>query len=385
MESSDHTLEALTDATSGEASPHEEDLPYAGRYLSLILENSGDLIFACDTDGAVVMFSRSGERTVGYSLEQVKGRSIKELAVDPLEFERLADLARKEGSAVSGEFPFQHRDGHAAYFHLTLVSVTGDDGRFAGILGLCRDMAPWKRFQEDLIRVDRLAEIGRTASGIAHEINNPVAVIGEISGWIEAVVGDAEGISREDREELETAVQHIVKQVKRCRGITQQLLSYVRDSGPARASLDLHELLRETVKFLDPELKHRDIEVVYAFVEGPLMLQSDRQMLEQVFVNLISNAIYAVKEKAGAGGRIEIKTLRDGSMLEIRVADNGTGISEKHQERMYDLFFTTKPAGKGTGLGLPICRNIIRKLGGDFSFETEVGKGTSFVVRLPVS
>jgi C4-dicarboxylate-specific signal transduction histidine kinase len=242
-----------------------------------------------------------------------------------------------------------------------------------------------KKFQEDLIRIDRLAEIGRTASGIVHEINNPLAVIGEIAGWIEVVVGDVKGLNQEDRDELETAVKHIIKQVKRCRNITRQLLSYVRDSEPTQSTLDAHELLKETVSFLNPELKHKDIEVVVDFMEGPLLLHSDKQMLEQVFVNLISNAIYAVKEKGEKGGRIVLKTSRDESMLEIRISDNGTGISEENQKQMYDLFFTTKPSGKGTGLGLPICQNIIKKLGGGFSFETEIGKGTTFIVKLPVS
>ncbi|MBW1782729.1 MAG: HAMP domain-containing histidine kinase [Deltaproteobacteria bacterium] len=199
------------------------------------------------------------------------------------------------------------------------------------------------------------------------------------------MVGDAKGLGQEDREELETAIQHIIKQIKRCRKITHQLLSFVRDSEPEQSSMDAHELLKETVSLLNPELKSKDIHVVLDFIEGPSLLKSDKQMLEQVFVNLMSNAIYAVKEKGGKKGQIVLKTTRDESMMEIRVSDNGTGISKENQKRMYDLFFTTKPTGKGTGLGLPICRNIIKQLGGAFSFETETGEGTTFIVKLPVS
>jgi two-component system NtrC family sensor kinase len=161
------------------------------------------------------------------------------------------------------------------------------------------------------------------------------------------------------------------------------VLSYVRDSEPAQSSLDVHELLKQTVSFLNPELKFKDIEVVFDFMKGPFLLHSDKQMLEQVFVNLMSNAIYAVKEKGETGGQIVLKTSRDKSMVEIRVSDNGTGISEENQKQMYDLFFSTKPSGKGTGLGLPICQNIIKKLGGSFSFESETGEGTTFIVKLP--
>lgn len=382
MESND-VPNSRPETTSEVIARLERECSRARRHLAAVLENSSDMVFATDADGILVSFNRGGERAIGYSSEQVMGRPARDLAADPSEFERLEALSRTEGRATHQEYPFRHKDGHIVRFDLSLIAITDSDGRFAGTSSVCRDTAPMKKFHDDLIRVDRLAEIGRTASGIAHEINNPVAVIGEISGWIEAVVGDAKGMAREDREELETAVQHIVKQVKRCRGITRQLLAYARDSEPAQTSLDVHELLRETVSFLNPELRHKDIEAVFDFMEGSLLLQSDKQMLEQIFVNLISNAIHAVKEKGEAGGRVVLKTSRDGSTVEIRVSDNGTGISEENQKRMYDLFFTTKPAGKGTGLGLPICRDIIGKLGGEFSFETQVGEGTTFIVRLP--
>jgi PAS domain S-box-containing protein len=384
MESSDPLQDQLARA-SQELSRLKNELLDTRRYLHCILENSNDMVFATDADGILVSFSKGGEKVLGFTMEQVAGRHVKDLADDPLEFEKLLAISRKDGSAGRLEFPFQHKAGHTVYFDVSLVSLTDTDGQFAGTVGICRDITLWKKFQEDLIRIDRLAEIGRTASGIVHEINNPLAVIGEIAGWIEVVVGDVKGLNQEDRDELETAVKHIIKQVKRCRNITRQLLSYVRDSEPTQSSLDAHELLKETVSFLNPELKHKDIEVVVDFMEGPLLLHSDKQMLEQVFVNLISNAIYAVKEKGEKGGRIVLKTSRDESMLEIRISDNGTGISEENQKQMYDLFFTTKPSGKGTGLGLPICQNIIKKLGGGFSFETEIGKGTTFIVKLPVS
>jgi len=382
MESSDSLQDQLA-AASEALSRLKKELLDTRRFLDCILENSHDMVFATDVDGILVSFSKGGEKALGHTMEQMAGRHVKDLFDDPLDFEKLAAISRKEGSAARLDFPFQHKAGHSIYFDVSLISLTDADGQFAGTVGICRDITLWKKFQEDLIRVDRLAEIGRTASGITHEINNPIAVIGEISGWIEVLVGDAKGLAREDREELETAVRHIIKQVKRCRNITRQLLSFVRDSEPTHSSLDAHELLKRTVSFLSPELKFKDIEVVLNFMEGPVLLHSDKQMLEQVFVNLISNAIYAVKEKEVTGGRIVVKTSKDEAMLEIKISDNGVGISEENQKQMYDLFFTTKPSGKGTGLGLPIFQNIIKKLGGGFSFETEIGEGTTFIVKLP--
>ncbi|MDQ1336295.1 MAG: Histidine kinase [Thermodesulfobacteriota bacterium] len=355
------------------------------RYLQCILQHSNDIIFATDAGGILVSFGRGGEKALGYPREEVAGRPIRDLAVDPSEFDRLTALAQEMGNAAHVEFPFRHKAGHTIYCDVSLIAFTRAEGQTVGTVGIGRDVTQQKKLQEDLIRVDRLAEIGRTASGIAHEINNPLAIIGEISGWIRTVAGDAKGLTPEDREEIERAVRFIQEQTRRCRSITHQLLSFVRDSGPSRASVDIHKLLEETVSFLNPDLKYKEILVSINLMEGPLVMDSDKQMLEQVLVNLLSNAVYAVEEKGGKGGRIDIATARVESMIEIRISDNGAGISEENQKRMFDLFFTTKPPGKGTGLGLPICQNIIRKLGGDLSFKTEAGEGTTFFVRLPVS
>jgi len=366
-------------------SSYKKELLQTRKYLQCILQNSNDMVFATDVDGILVSLSSGGERALGYTWEEVAGRRVRELAVEPSEFDTLSDLAQGKGSAARLEFPFQHRDGHTVFCDVSLMVLTNTDGQSVGAVGICRDITQWKKLQEDLIRVDRLAEIGRTASGIAHEINNPIAVIGEISGWIGAVATDAEGMNSEDREEIETAVRHIREQTRRCRSITHQLLSFVRDSEPSRSSLDIHKLIKETVSFLNPELKYKDVEVVLNLTEDTLLMDTDKQMLEQVLVNLISNAVYAAKEKGRQGGRIEIETVQNESMMEIGISDNGPGISEEDQKKMYDLFFTTKPPGKGTGLGLPICQNIISKLGGKLSFDTEAGKGTTFYVKLPLS
>jgi two-component system, NtrC family, sensor kinase len=384
MESTD-PLQCRSNENDQEISIYKQELVQTRRYLQCILQNSSDMVFSADINGILISFSSGGEKALGYSWEDVAGRPVRELTVDPPEFDRLATISQEEGSAVRSEFPFQHRDGHTIYCDVSLISLTNAQGEVVGTVGICRDITQWKNLQEDLIRIDRLAEIGRTASGIAHEINNPLAIIGEISGWIGTVAGDAKSLRQEDREEIERAVRFINEQTRRCRSITHQLLSFVRDSAPARASVDINKLLEETVSFLNPDLKYKAIVVSLDLMEGSLLIDSDKQMLEQVLVNLMSNAIYAVNEKGEKEGRIGIETVRDESMIEIRISDNGPGISEENQKRMYNLFFTTKPPGKGTGLGLPICQNILKKLGGSLSFQTEAGEGTTFIIRLPVS
>lgn len=367
----------------------KETLHWTRGYLENVLENSRDMIFRADSDGVLVSFSKGGESALGYTREELAGRKMKDLVEDPHAFERLASQCVEKKEAVREEIPLLSKTGRIVYCRMALAPLTDTGGEVIGLTGVCRDITAWKKFKEDLIRVDRLAEVGRIASGIVHELNNPVAVIGEISGWIGAVASDAEGLDESDREEIKTSVRHIGEQTKRCRNITRQLLSFVRESKLATASLDAHELLKGTVNLLTPELKFTDVEVIYNFMEGPVFINSDKQLLEQVFVNFISNAIYAVKEKGGRRGRITLETFLDDAgdspMVEINISDTGIGISQKDQKSIYEYFYTTKPPGKGTGLGLPISRNIIKNLGGSISVKSEPGEGTTFTVRLPVS
>ena len=358
-------------------------------YLENVLNNSRDMVFRADSDGTLVSFSKGGESALGYAFEELTGWKIKDLAEDPHAFESLALQCSEKKETIREEISFQSKTGRIIHCKMALTPLTNTGGDVIGLVGVCRDITAWKKFKEDLIRVDRLAEVGRIASGIVHELNNPVAVIGEISGWIGAVASDAEGLDEEDRKEIKTSVRHIGEQTKRCRNITGQLLSFVRESKLATASLDAHELLKGTVNLLTPELKFTDVEIVYNFMEGPVFINSDKQLLEQVFVNFISNAVYAVKEKGGKRGRITLETFLDDSgdspMVEINISDTGVGISRKDQKSIYEYFYTTKPPGKGTGLGLPISRNIIENLGGSLSLQSEPGEGTTFTVRLPVS
>ena len=191
-------------------------------------------------------------------------------------------------------------------------------------------------------------------------------------------------MNEDERAELKTCIAKLGEQTNRCRNIARDMLGFVRGSGPSGDSFDLHELLKNSVSFLFPELKSKEVEVFFDFMEGPLQMHSEPRMLEQVFVNLLTNAIHAIEEKGVRAGRIRIATRLEETSVAISFADNGMGIAPGDQKQIFELFFTTKPSGKGTGLGLPICRNIVRKLGGDIDVESSPLNGATFVVRIPV-
>ncbi len=384
MESNSSLLAELKKLTRDLAS-HKIELEQARGYLQCILQNSTDMIFATDVDGILLSFSKGGEKVLGYSWEEVAGRRINDFAEDPVSFGHFMASSQEEGSAVALDVHFQHKEGKTIHCHASLMSLTNREGQRVGTVGVCRDITLWKKLQDDLIQVDRLAEIGRIAAGVAHEINNPLAVINEASGWAGEVVGDARGLSSDDRRELEESIEKISAHTRRCSNITHKLLDFARDSATTKREFDIHEVLKETIDFLTPELKHTSIEIDFNFAGGPLSVNSDPRLLEQVFVNFITNAIHAVLEKGGGERRIEIRTIKTNSEAEISVKDNGVGIPEEAQAKIFDLFYTTKPPGKGTGLGLSICQNIVRKLEGDISFESKAGVGSTFTVRIPIS
>jgi PAS domain S-box-containing protein len=382
---SNSSLEAEVKRITWELASYRIELHKITGYLQCILQNATDLIFATDAEGLLVSFSKGGEKVLGYSWEEIVGQPIKDFAEDPVSFGRVMATCQEEGSAAALDIPFRHKDGKTVYCNASLMDLTNREGQRVGTVGICQDLTQWKRLQEDLIQVDRLAEIGRIAAGVAHEINNPVAVIREASAWAAEVISDAEGLGSDDRQELEGIVTDIKAQTERCRTITHKLLNFARDSAPAKSEFDIDELLKETVSFLKPEVKYTSIKIDLNSVERPLLVNSDKKLLEQVFVNFVTNAIHAIQETGEDTGHIEITTLKTNSDIEIRFRDDGVGISAEEQAKIFDLFYTTKPPGKGTGLGLAICRNIVEKLGGDISLESEAGLGTTFTVRIPIS
>jgi len=381
---SNSSLSAELKRVTRELASYKIELDQTRKYLHSVLQNSSDMIFMTEVTGLLVSFSSGAEKALGYSMDEVIGRPLKDFALDRKTFEGLLATYEKKGYARALDVLFRHKEGQPVHCHVSLMGLTNREDGKVGTIGVCTDITQWKRLQDDLVQIDRLAEIGRIASGVAHEINNPLAVMSEASGWGVEVVKDAKGLNPDDREELEGVLTKIGAQTRRCRNITHRLLDFVRDSAPTNIQFDIHELLKETIDFLKPELKHTTIEIALAFVEGSLPVNSDPRLMEQVFVNLITNAIHAVQEKGEEGGRIEIGTQKTTSGVEITVGDNGVGISEKNRAKMFNLFYTTKPPGKGTGLGLAICRNIITKLGGNIAYQSELGVGTTFTVKLPV-
>jgi two-component system NtrC family sensor kinase len=234
---------------------------------------------------------------------------------------------------------------------------------------------------QQIVETGKLAAIGELAAGIAHEINNPVATMVEEAGWMEDLLEDEEFQDTKQLEEFQRSLKQIRNQGSRCKQITHKLLSFARKTDARIQEVNLYNLIEEMVALSAQRAKYSNVEIVTTLQRGLPTLQASVSEMQQVFLNLINNAIDAMEPK---GGKIHISIRREPRRLEIRVADTGPGIPDANLERIFDPFFTTKPVGKGTGLGLSICYGIIAKMGGKIEVRSAMDVGTTFRIELPV-
>ena len=225
----------------------------------------------------------------------------------------------------------------------------------------------------------RLVSLGRMAAGVAHEINNPLAVIGELAGLMEDLI-DPEFIKNTKHGELfSDNVRKIQHHVDRTREITHRLLGFARRMEPQHDNVSINEVAREALSFIESEAAFRQIELVQELDRDLPIIKSDQAQLQQVILNLLNNALDA----SAPEGRVTVTTTADPDNVTVEVSDNGSGIPDDLKDRIFDPFFTTKGPGEGSGLGLSICYTITKGLGGSLTFDSEVGEGTTFRVSLP--
>jgi two-component system NtrC family sensor kinase len=236
-----------------------------------------------------------------------------------------------------------------------------------------------KKIEQQMAATERLASLGTLAAGVAHEINNPLAIISESTGWMKQLLAKDEMKGMHRRPDFEKALEKVEKSVERAKRITHQLLSFVRKTDTAFSQIDLTELIDETIQFLEHETKKRNIKIIRKTACASAHVWSDPYRIRQALINLLTNAVHAV----GAEGEITLAVEDAVDHTAITVSDNGPGIPRENLARIFEPFFSTKSPGEGTGLGLFVTRGIIEKLGGAVTVESEAGKGASFCIRLP--
>jgi len=233
---------------------------------------------------------------------------------------------------------------------------------------------------QQIIETGKLDSIGELATGIAHEINNPVAIMVEEAGWVQDLLH--EGIDKNNNlEEFIRALKQIETQGRRCKEITRKLLSFGRKMDSRVESVQLNDLIEEVVSLSSEKARHANVKINTRLDPHLPEIQASVTEMQQVLSNIINNGLDAMENK---GDHLDINSISHEDHIVITVRDNGPGIPAINLSRVFDPFFSTKPVGKGSGLGLSICYGIIKKMGGRIDFESVVGEGSAFNIMLPL-
>jgi two-component system NtrC family sensor kinase len=287
----------------------------------------------------------------------------------------------------------------SAGYMIALIMVIGG----AGIVGIAfyeanRIVRRMERIDSEkdelgqqLVRASRLAEIGEMATGIAHEINNPLQIMKSEQTLIDVILEDLKEKGdiqeSEDLKELEDSMAQIKLQIDRCSKITHAVLKFGRESEVISTDIDLGSFIPDIISMVENKANVEGITVTQEISEDIPSIQGDPGQLQQVLINLFNNAIDAIVERRGSeGGELAVGAdLKKDGKVEITVKDNGSGISPENLKKVFSPFFTTKPVGKGTGLGLSVCYGIIDSMGGVMEVSSQKGIGTMFTIDLPAA
>ena len=401
----------------------EKELEEERKRFEDIARSSGDWIWEIDASGHYIYTSGNVEKILGYKPEELIGRTPFEL-MDRDDAEKtkriFAELAEKREKIEDLENWNRAKDGRRVLLISNGVPVLDEDGGLKGYRGVDKDITVKKELENQLAQGQKLESIGRLAAGIAHEINTPTQYVGDNTRFLKDAFEDLVGLLRKYEEmeekvregvgdgvleevdgvkeevdleylveEIPRAIEQSLDGVERVTKIVRSMKEFSHPGGGGREKVDLNRAIESTVTVARNEWKYV-AEMELDLEEGLPLVPCYVGEFNQVILNLVINAAHAIGEVVGDGdggkGKIEVSTRRDGEWVEVRVKDTGGGIPEEIRERVFDPFFTTKGVGKGTGQGLAIARSVVvDKHGGEIDFESEVGKGTTFIIRLPLN
>lgn len=404
----------------------EQSLEEMSRHNQLILNSVSEGIIGFDLDGRTIFINRAAAEMTGWSASEF----VQSVAHDFLhrsgeEAPRACEDCPVCATLADGKM--RHHDEHVVRRHAGgtfpveyTCAPIWEGGKLSGAVLTFRDITDRKRLQAQLLQAQKLESIGQLAAGIAHEINTPIQYIGDNTRFLRDAFAGMEGLLTELRrlarsndlggdaakpeqslahlaesadldylvEEIPKAIEQSLEGVERVAGIVRAMKEFAHPGTPEKTPIDLNRAIQSTITVARNEWKYV-AEMVTEFDDDLPLVPCLPGEINQVVLNLVINSAHAIGDLVLAGrmarGEIRVGTCLVDDWAEIRVTDNGAGIPAEIHSKIFDPFFSTKGVGKGTGQGLAIAHSVIReKHGGEIAFESEVGRGTTFIVRLPM-
>jgi len=342
------------------------------RYRNLV-ESASDAIVTLDANGRFTTVNHAAEIISGYRREELVGQWFAPMLSDD-ELPKALGHFQKALAGETGLFEtqFYRKDGEGRTISVTYSTPQRDEE----VLCLIRDVTDQKMLQEQLIQSEKMSAIGQLVSGVAHELNNPLA---GISAFAQLLLAE-----KRFPPDQRTAAETIYSEARRASRIVQNLLTFARQHKAEKGPAAMNQVLDDTLELRGYELRVRGIDVRREYDEALPDTMGDAHQLQQVFLNLITNAEQAMERAEGRHHRLTVRTRLAGDAIRIEVEDTGGGVPVNLLERIFNPFFTTKPTGHGTGLGLSISLGIVREHEGRIWAENAPQGGARFVVELPV-
>jgi two-component system NtrC family sensor kinase len=342
------------------------------RYRNLV-ESASDAIVTLDANGRFTTVNHAAEIISGYRREELVGQWFAPMLSDDELPKALAHFQKAlAGETGLFESRFYRKDGEARTISITYSTPQRDEE----VLCLIRDVTDQKMLQEQLIQSEKMSAIGQLVSGVAHELNNPLA---GISAFAQLLLAE-----KRFPPDQRTAAETIYSEARRASRIVQNLLTFARQHKAEKGPAAINQVLDDTLELRGYELRVRGIDVRREYDEALPDTMGDGHQLQQVFLNLITNAEQAMERAEGKHHRLTVRTRNAGDIIRIEVEDTGAGVPPNLLERIFNPFFTTKPTGHGTGLGLSISLGIVREHEGRIWAENTPQGGARFIVELPV-
>ena len=355
--------------------------------FEVLLNNFPDMIHSVDDKGQIVYANKTAETLLGYSRKELLSMNIRELyaesvlkAVD----EGFSDL-KKRGDKIIPESCVISKDGTEIPVEIRSFSIYDDNNQFVRTFSILRDVRGIKEMQQKIIHAGRLVAIGELATGVVHDINNPLSIISMANEIALLELKSTNDLSAEARMLVESQLNSIERASGSIKKLVNHLRNFSRSSSEDDEIIDLHEIISDALFMASSKIKKNRINIKNRIDKRPYLFKGSQNNMEQVFVNLVANACDAMAEQQDRNLKISISPCKRNQhdFWRSDICDTGKGIPNEIIDDIFQSFVTTKKKGEGTGLGLSIARGIVRDHDGDIEVNCNQSNGTTFSVYIP--